>query len=158
MLPPLPPQVNNNKKPTSVISWLGFGLSLATFLILVISLVIAVVFHNGSSSNLIILAFFFGIPIGIIGFIFSIIGLVMAMKNNTPKWMSVSGIIFCCLSLLTPILIAMIGMMVSHEPDQTIEEDQAVEKAINEVWMEEYTDEVDTISITEVAETSPITR
>ncbi len=72
--------------------------------------------------------------------------------------MSVSGIIFCCLSLLTPILIAMIGMMVSHEPDQTIEEDQAVEKAINEVWMEEYTDEVDTISITEVAETSPITR
>ena len=82
----------------------------------------------------------------------------MAMKNNTPKWMSVSGIIFCCLSLLTPILIAMIGMMVSHEPDQTIEENQAVEKAINEVWMEEYTDEVDTISITEVAETSPITR
>lgn len=52
----------------------------------------------------------------------------------------------------------MIGMMVSHEHDQTIEEDQAVEKAINEVWMEEYTDEVDTISITEVAETSPITR
>lgn len=121
MLPPIPPQVNNNKKPTSVISWLGFGLSLATFLILIISIILVAI---SGEPALMMLTVVCCSPLGFIGFVFSIIGLIIAIKNCTPKWMSVSGIIFCCLSLLTPIFIVMIGAiaMADHKTDQTIEE------------------------------------
>lgn len=98
--PPLPPV----RKPSSVMSWLGFGISLA--LLCVIWIVNIVVFSHIEESDsdmfsLYMFLFLVGPFLGLLGFIFSIVGLVQASRNFTPKWMGVCGIIFCCLSVVS---------------------------------------------------------
>ena len=88
------------RKPSQVIAWLGFGLSL-TVLVL-IWVVNALVFtHIGErdfpAAALYMLVILIGGFLGLMGLIFSIIGLVSANKHFSKKWPSVSGLIFCCL-------------------------------------------------------------
>ena len=39
--------------------------------------------------------------LGVLAMIFSIIGIVMAIKNNTPKWIGVTGVLLCILSIFS---------------------------------------------------------
>ena len=127
MLPPnytQPQPIVPNKKPTSVFSWLGFGLSLGTLLIIVTACILTIVSDN--DGGILMITFLGCFWIGILGLIFSIIGLIMAIRNCTPKWMSVSGIISCCLCLFVPIIIALFAS--AMEPDKKAQPDQEIEK------------------------------
>lgn len=74
--------------------------------------------HNGSghghgtasaAAGLYVLCFFAVGVLALLGFVFSIVGLVMAIKQSTPKWIGVTGIITCCLcipSFFFPIVVA----------------------------------------------------
>ena len=107
-------QASNNNKSTSIISWIGFGLATAVFIL--IWFVNIIVFQlRGEGANPIGGLYMLLIPIGgILGFmalIFSIVGLIMAIKNNTPRWIGTTGIIVCVLSILSffvPIVCAVI--------------------------------------------------
>lgn len=100
------------RKPSQVMAWLGFGISLALFIMIwgVNALVLS---HIGDrdfpAAALYMLVILGGGFLGLMGLIFSIIGLVQATRNFVKKWPSVCGIIFCCLSLVSvfaPIIIA----------------------------------------------------
>ena len=131
--PPLPPV----RKPSSVMSWLGFGISLA--LLCVIWIVNIVVFSHIEESDsdmfsLYMFLFLVGPFLGLLGFIFSIVGLVQASRNFTPKWMGVCGIIFCCLSVVS-FFVPMITAEVIESraidvdiPESVLTEDGAVVK------------------------------
>lgn len=107
--PPITPVI---RKPSQVMAWLGFGISLAVLVI--IWIVNALVFtHIGERdypiAALYMLVFLVGGFLGLMGLIFSIVGLVSALRNFSPKWPAVCGIVFCCLSLLSvfaPVIIA----------------------------------------------------
>lgn len=97
------------QKPTNVWSWLGFGISL-TILICVWSLNLYLIDLGSQPSNfldplgfriagIITLTFIFGGIIALIGFIFSIIGLAIASRNDEPKKIGTLGIIFSLLFL-----------------------------------------------------------
>lgn len=94
---------NNNKKGSSVISWLGFGIS--TFVLLLILFINLLLFNSRDSFDFIasiyVILFFVGGLLGLLGFIFSIAGLIMAIKNYTPKWIGVCGIVISCISFVS---------------------------------------------------------
>lgn len=115
--PSYPPPVR--KRPSSVISWLGFGISLGTLLtIIILTLLESSLTDDIYASTL--LSILLMMTIGVLGLIFSIIGVFLAIKNSTPKWMSVCGIIFCCLYLPMLFLSAMVG--ISNEQEITTEQ------------------------------------
>lgn len=93
----------NTKKTSSVFSWLGFGMATALFLL--IWFVNILVFNRPGESHNPITALYMllilGSILGILAMAFSIIGLVMAVKNNTSKWIGVTGIVICILSLFS---------------------------------------------------------
>lgn len=105
------PPVKPNKS-TSVFSWLGFGLAIALFLL--IWFVNILMFNWGGVlfnpiAPLFMLTFMLGGVLGLLALSFSIVGLVMAIKNNTPKWIGVTGIVLCIISFFSfiiPILCA----------------------------------------------------
>lgn len=135
---------SNHNKSTSVISWIGFGIAIIVFL-LIWSLNILVFNWIGKDGDLI--AFFYVLVIlvggllGIMALIFSIVGLSMAIKNNTPRWIGATGIILCVLSILSffvPIVCA--GMI----KNKTVEVEKT--ESIN-VFDEDITEEDITIQI-----------
>ncbi len=96
-------------------AWLGFGISLTVLILVwcVNALVFASIGGSGHENRLItslyMLLFLVGTVLGIIGFIFSIVGLVSANKNCLKKWPGVCGIIFCIagiLSVFAPVAVA----------------------------------------------------
>lgn len=91
-------------KSTSVISWIGFGLALTVFL-LIWAVNILVFNWMGEDAKpiaaLYMLVILVGGLLGVLALIFSIIGLSMAIKNNTPRWIGTTGIIICVLSILS---------------------------------------------------------
>lgn len=115
------------RKPSQVIAWLGFGLSL-TVLVL-IWVVNALVFtHIGERdfpvAALYMLVILIGGFLGLMGLIFSIIGLVSANKHFSKKWPSVSGIIFCCLSLLSLFAPIIISSTIKSNPIEVMQLEQ----------------------------------
>ena len=107
IVPPVPV-----RKPSQVMAWLGFGISLSV--LLMIWAMNAFIFsHVGEGHNSFGLLFTLSIPVfgllGLLGLIFSIIGLTSALKNSVKKWPSVYGIFFCCLnvvSIFAPLIVA----------------------------------------------------
>lgn len=92
------------RQPSQVVAWLGFGISLAV--LIMIWCVNAFIFsHLGSGSvgiaSLYMLLIMVGGLLWLFGIIFSIIGLIYAIKSSILKWPSVCGIVFCCLSLIS---------------------------------------------------------
>lgn len=92
------------RQPSQVVAWLGFGISLAV--LIMIWCVNAFIFsHLGSDSvgiaSLYMLLIMVGGLLWLFGIIFSIIGLINAIKSSILKWPSVCGIVFCCLSLVS---------------------------------------------------------
>lgn len=94
----LPPPV---KRPTSVISWIGFGLSLTVFII-IWSAFISASHNSDPRANILMIAILVSMVLGVMGFVFSLIGLILAIRNNTPTWIGVCGIVLCCASIISP--------------------------------------------------------
>lgn len=97
-------KTSNNNKSSSVISWIGFGLAITVFIL--IWLMNILVFNwMGENARPIVtlymLLILLGGILGVLALIFSIVGLTMAIKNNTPRWIGTSGIIICVLSILS---------------------------------------------------------
>lgn len=114
------------RKPSQVIAWLGFGLSLT---VLVLIWVVKLVFtHIGERdfpvAALYMLVILIGGFLGLMGLIFSIIGLVSANKHFDKKWPSVSGIIFCCLSLLSLFAPIIIDSTIKPKPIKVMQLEQ----------------------------------
>ncbi|MCM1071466.1 MAG: hypothetical protein NC210_09315 [[Clostridium] fimetarium] len=118
-IPPLPPP----KKPSSVISWLGFGISLGTLLMIIL---FGILDSASYDYAFIMLSLLLAMSVGLLGLIFSIIGIFIAIKKDTPRWMSVCGIIFCCLYLpamiLAPILSSTKKSKLPQETECAVEE------------------------------------
>jgi len=100
------------RKSSSVIAWLGFGISLVVFLM--VWLVNILVFYNAGDIDFPIAALYMllimaGGFLGLLGLIFSIVGLVQSMRNYTSKWIGLCGIVLCCISVLSifaPVIVA----------------------------------------------------
>ena len=93
-----------NRKPTSVFSWLGFGMATAIFLLIWFVNIRVFVWSHELGNCIAVLYLGVAPLVAIIGFpamVFSIVGLVLAIKNNTPKWIGISGIVIYVLSLLS---------------------------------------------------------
>lgn len=91
-----------NKRSTSVVAWLGLGISI--FVLLLVLVLNFFLYCNQESvdflpSIYVILFLVCGL-LGLLGFILSLVGLVMAIKNFAPKWMEITGIIISCLSIV----------------------------------------------------------
>lgn len=128
-------QTLNHNKPTSVISWIGFGLSITVFL-LIWSVNILVFNWLDEDANpieaLYILVFFVGGLLGVMALIFSIIGLWMAIKNNTPRWIGTAGIIICVLSILSFFVPIVCAGMIKNKSIETPESINASDENITE--------------------------
>lgn len=99
----VPPPIKS-KKSYSVISWLGFGMSIVLLLLIWIVNILVFKWANEPFSpimSLFMLEILVGGLLGIFAISFSIIGLVLAIKNDTPKWIGTSGIVVCVLSLFS---------------------------------------------------------
>ena len=118
-------ETNTINKPSQVMAWLGFGISLALFLL--VWGINAVIFcHLGDSNSansaypyavLYMMLIIIGSILGILGLVFSIIGLVSANKNGLKKLPGVLGISLCCASLLSvfaPILYTVLFIETEH--------------------------------------------
>lgn len=91
-------------KSTSVISWLGFGMATALFLLIWVVNILVFSYARETANPigmLYVLVILLGGILGLLAMTFSIIGLVMAIKNSSPKWMGVTGIVLCVLSLFS---------------------------------------------------------
>ncbi|MDE6324523.1 MAG: biopolymer transporter ExbD [Paramuribaculum sp.] len=108
-------QASHNNRSTSVISWIGFGLAITVFLLIWFVNILVFNWMGEDAIHITALYMLVILPGGILGvmaLIFSIVGLTMAIKNNTPRWIGTTGIIMCVLSILSffvPIVCA--GMM-----------------------------------------------
>lgn len=115
------------RKPSQVIAWLGFGLSL-TVLVLIWIVNVLVFTHIGErdfpAAALYMSVILIGGFLGLMGLIFSIIGLVSANKYFDKKWTSVSGIIFCCLSLLSLFAPIIIASTIKSNPTEVMQLEQ----------------------------------
>ncbi len=115
------------RKPSQVIAWLGFGLSL-TVLVLIWIVNVLVFTHIGErdfpAAALYMSVILIGGFLGLMGLIFSIIGLVSANKHFDKKWTSVSGIIFCCLSLLSLFAPIIIASTIKSNPTEVMQLEQ----------------------------------
>lgn len=95
---------SNNNKQTSVISWIGFGLAITVFLIIWFVNILAFNWMGEDAKSIVALYMLVVFVDGILGMMalaFSIIGLSLAIKNNTPRWIGTTGIIICVLSILS---------------------------------------------------------
>lgn len=106
---------------SSVFSWLGFGIAAALLLLIWIVNIIAFKLA-GEAANpvaaLYMMMLLVGSVLGLLAMVFSIVGLVMAIRNNTPRWIGVTGIVLCLVSLFSffiPIMGA--GMLKDKTPD-----------------------------------------
>lgn len=83
-------------------AWLGFGISAAA-LLLVWTVNISV-FAGADSHSIVALYMLLIVALvvlGLMGLIFSIVGLVTALRHDQPKWVGTCGIVCCCLSVIS---------------------------------------------------------
>lgn len=129
--PPLPPV----KKPSQVIAWLGFGISLGV--LLVFWAVLTVLYIRKGDSNVVFPVLMLTLPIlgllGLMGLVFSIVGLVMANRHSLRKAPSVWGIVFCDLSLLSLIIPFVIAVATRNNSTKEINRGRSEEPVIEEV-------------------------
>ena len=117
------------RKPASTISWLGFSFSLFTLLTLCCGALLLGRFistHQSDGIMLYSLLIIIDIPIGLLGFIFSIVGLTKAANRGGRKWIGTCGLIFnglIILSLIAPLFIEAF----KSEPDIKLPENANIE-------------------------------
>lgn len=96
------------RKPSNIVSWLGFSFSLFVLVLLWVTLIItAVVIRNdtdtysGGASAILMLFLLIGTPLGLAGLVLSIIGLVKASNSGGKRWIGTCGLVFTGLSILS---------------------------------------------------------
>ena len=93
---------SDNKQGTSVIAGLGLGISI--FVLLFILLINLLLFNSQEAFDfkvsIYMILLIVGGLLGLLGFIFSLVGLIMAIKHYTPKWIGTCGIVISCLSFV----------------------------------------------------------
>lgn len=113
-------------RTSSAFSWLGFALALVVFLfvafvdILTISAMANGAIGDFDTDHALFILYAILIVVGgifwLLALIFCVIGLVVAIKHFTPKWISIIGIILCCVSLPAVFLPPFIGWTAMPEP------------------------------------------
>lgn len=106
---------DSENRPSQTKSWLGFGFSLAAFLLVCLLLIIAFVrasqyaeaakhgaaVAGGGFMGGTMLVVLIVIPLLVLGLIFSVKGLNYSRSHALKKWPSVCGIVLSCLTLLS---------------------------------------------------------
>lgn len=110
-------------KPSQVLAWLGFGISLGVLLMIwaTIGLVLILSDSGFQLASLLVLVFTIGGFFGLLGLIFSIAGLVTALRTSTQKWPSVCGIVFCCLSALSVFVPLVVASVEKSRPVEIVQ-------------------------------------
>lgn len=109
------------KRPSQVVAWLGFGISLALFILVWILngfILYLVGQSNHDIAGLYMLMFMIGSILGILGLAFSIIGLITACRNALKKFPSVMGIVLCCASLISVFIPFFIAASIKAEKEE----------------------------------------
>lgn len=114
------------RRTSSAFSWLGFAFAIIVFLfvafvdILTISAMANGAIGDFDTDHALFILYAILIVVGgifwLLALIFSVIGLVVAIKHFTPKWISITGIILCCVSLPAVFLPPFIGWTAIPEP------------------------------------------
>ena len=127
--------LSSNKRPSQIIAWLGFGISLV-FLLLIWTVNI-LVFAQGNQSETPVMTLYLatiilGCFLGLLGLVFSIIGLVLSYKYNLKKLPGVLGIIFCFTSLISACVPMFYSFYIKTEElkislPQSVEDDNSIE-------------------------------
>lgn len=137
------PLACETRKPNNTISWLGFSFSLFVLLLLIIVIITVISIKtssdsgiaSGSSSGLVMIFVLIGMPLGLVGLILSVVGLIKASSRGGKKWIGTCGIIFialCILSIFAPIFLRSI---MNNEPSTVpiitnIEDTKQLEKGV----------------------------
>lgn len=118
------PPIRSTSQP---IAWLGFGISLALFLLtwVIICLILS---HIGDSNfrftGIFMMYFFIGSILGILGLVFSIKGLNAANRYALKKGPSIMGIIFICLTLISFFIPVIAAAVMKGERNEKISHEQ----------------------------------
>lgn len=129
------------RKPSSVLSWIGFGISAGVFLLIWFVYIALMAAGGGQApllTSVVMLLLLVGGFLGLIGLVFSIVGLIQAINNQTKKWMSVWGIVFFCLSVVS---VFVGGFLVAAVTSSSKEKIKATESVSD--WDSPYYDEPD---------------
>lgn len=92
------------RKPTEVMGWLGFGFAGTMLFLVWMGYLIAKISDNPYPVMFLVLV---GWLIWALGLAFSIVGIVQATKWRLRKWVSVWGLVFSGLSMISPFLMVM---------------------------------------------------
>lgn len=122
-----PPFSEKIRKPNNMVSWLGFGFSLFVLILLWITLIISalIVNNTGTSSGgtyaLLTIFCMIGFPLGLVGLVLSIVGVIKAANSGGKKWIGICGLVFTGLSLLSIFIPMAIGIMGTKESEQVVD-------------------------------------
>lgn len=102
------------KRPSSVVSWLGFCFALFTLLLLWLTMFATSVSHDTEAGGMLLamLVVLLYCPLGLVGLILSIVGLAKASNNGTPIWIGACGVIFSALSILSVVLPMLVAISI----------------------------------------------
>lgn len=98
-------------------AWLGFGISAAALLLVwTVNISVFAGVGNRSIAALYMLLILALCVLGMLGLIFSIVGLVTALRHDMPKWVGACGIVFCCLSVVSVFVPFIAAGFIEKEP------------------------------------------
>lgn len=136
---------DSENRPSQTKAWLGFGFSLAAFLLVCLLLIIAFVrasqyaeaakhgaaVAGGGFMGVTMLVVLIVIPLLVLGLIFSIKGLNYSRKHALKKWPSACGIILSCLIFLSFFLPLIASTFSSPEPVEVQLPESPASTAVN---------------------------
>lgn len=111
----------SQKKPTSAISWLGFGLSILVFIIIWIVNILLFNVKDDKSfeiSSIYLIEIFVCGFLGFMALVFSSIGLYLAVKNQMPHRIAIFGIVTCALCILSFVVPPICVGLLERQPVQ----------------------------------------
>ncbi|MDE7427080.1 MAG: hypothetical protein K2M79_04715 [Muribaculaceae bacterium] len=128
------PECNEEiRKPSNAISWLGFSFSL--FVLILLWLIMLWIPAKGGSgfllatgTGMVMIFLVIGIPVGFIGLVLSIVGVIKAANNGGKVWISTMGLIFTGLTILSLFVIPLLRSVSIREPAKVESPAISVEK------------------------------
>lgn len=96
-------EISPVRTASNVFAWIGFGISLAVFLMVWgVNIIVFTTPNFGTMfASLYMMLFLAGSVLGVLGLVFSIVGLIISYRKYLPKWPGVIGITLCCLSIVS---------------------------------------------------------
>lgn len=118
-----PPLNNECRKSSNTISWLGFGFSLFVLILMWFTFIIAAIIIRNDSDRfssgalgIVMIFLLIGSLVGLLGLIFSIVGLIKATNSGGKKWIGVCGLIFSGLSVVSIFVPIFLSAFTAKEP------------------------------------------